>query len=202
MKSSFTAVLLTLILSAATLSAMPLSSLTAVGQSRQVLVRWELTDPQTIVRFDIVRNGRAAARVPVTPAQRHYEWLDQEVQNDHSYAYALIAVHADGTREEWGIVQATPAFDAAVVREFKLHQNFPNPFNPETTIEVEIAEDGPAELVVFDVLGQQVATPLNGNLTRGRYSVLFDGRDLPSGVYFYQLSAGSFVDQKKMVLLK
>ena len=91
---------------------------------------------------------------------------------------------------------------AAIVSEYKLHQNFPNPFNPETTIEVELAEDGPAILTVYDILGQAVAKPFAGNFTRGRYSVLFSGRDLPSGVYVYQLEAGAFVDQKKMVLLK
>lgn len=193
--------LLTLTLATASF-AVPLASFTAVGLSRQVVVRWELTSPQTIKRFDIVRNGRAAARIPVTERERHFEWVDREVQNDWDYSYSLIAVHSDGSREEWGTVMATPAFDAAIVNEYKLHQNFPNPFNPETTIEVDLAQDGYASLTVYDVLGQQVAQPLAGNLARGRYSVLFNGRDLPSGVYFYQLNAGSFVDQKKMVLLK
>lgn len=202
MKKTLMSVVLSLVLMTATLSAMPLASFTAVGLSRQVAVRWELTDPSNITRFEVVRNGRAAARIPLTPAQRNFEWMDQEVQNDRLYSYSLVAVRNDGSREEWGNVQATPAFDASIVREFKLHQNFPNPFNPETTIEVEIAEEGFASLTVFNVLGQKVAEPLAGELARGRYSVLFDGRDLPSGVYFYQLNTVNFSDQKKMVLLK
>lgn len=182
--------------------AMPLASFSAVGQTRQVLVRWELATDAPVLRFDLIRNGLAAARIPATVGDRTYEWVDREVQNDREYRYSLVAVLANGAHEEMGTVSATPAFDAAVVREYKLHQNFPNPFNPETTIDVELAEDGQALLTVFDVLGQVVATPFAGNYARGRYTVLFNGRDLPSGVYFYQLQAGSFVDQKKMVLLK
>ncbi|MBL0061781.1 MAG: T9SS type A sorting domain-containing protein [bacterium] len=200
MKRCLIALLLTLTLTMAS-QALPLASFSAVGQSRQVLVRWELTSSQSVARFDVIRNGLAAGRVPSSSGLT-YEWVDREVQNDQEYSYLLVAVMADGSREELGTVAATPAFDATIVRDFKLHQNFPNPFNPETTIAVELAEDGPAVLTVYDVLGQQVARPFAGNFSRGRYTVLFNGRDLPSGVYFYQLQAGNFVDQKKMVLLK
>lgn len=193
--------LLTLSLTVAS-QALPLASFSAVGQSRQVLIQWALTSPQAVTRFDLIRNGLAAVRIPAHDADLVYSWTDREVQNDQEYNYLLVAVHVDGTREEVGTVSATPAYDAAVVREYKLHQNFPNPFNPETTIEVELAQDGPALLTVFDVLGQEVARPFAGNYPQGRYNVLFNGRDLPSGVYFYQLQAGSFVDQKKMVMLK
>ncbi len=182
--------------------AMPLASFSAVGQTRQVLIRWELGSPQPVLGFILTRNGLTAAKVLPQESALAYEWSDREVQNDREYSYSLIAVLADGRQETWGTVFATPSFDAALVREFRLHQNYPNPFNPETTIEIELAEDGQAELTVFDILGQQVAKPFSGDFTRGRYSVLFNGRELPSGVYFYQLQAGSFVDQKKMVLLK
>lgn len=182
--------------------ALPLASFSAVGQSRQVLVQWELATTMPVARFDLLRNGLAAYRIPATVGSLTYEWLDDEVQNDRQYSYSLIAVMNDGTRQELGTISATPAYDAAVVSEYRLHQNFPNPFNPETTIAVELATDGPAVLTVYDVLGQEVARPFAGNFTRGRYSILFNGRDLPSGVYFYQLRAGLYVEQKKMVLLK
>lgn len=201
MKRLLLIALLTLTLATAGFS-LPLASFSAVGQSRQVLVQWELTSPQPVAQFILARNGLAGARIPVVTGQESFEWLDSEVQNDHYYTYSLIAVMNDGSREELGTVSAKPAYDAALVSEFKLNQNFPNPFNPETTIEVELAEDGIAELTVFDVLGQVVSKPFTGNHARGRYSVLFSGRDLPSGVYFYQLRAGTFTDQKKMVLLK
>ena len=201
MKRLLLIALLTLSLSAASF-ALPLASFSAVGQSRQVRIQWELTSPEPVAQFVLTRNGLSAMRIPAEFGQLNYEWVDSEVQNDRPYAYGLVAVMNDGTREQLGTVSATPAYDAAIVREFKLNQNFPNPFNPETTIEVELAEDGMAELTVFDVLGQEVAKPLAGILAHGRYSVLFNGRDLPSGVYFYQLRAGNFVDQKKMVLLK
>lgn len=201
MKKLLIALILTLTLTIAS-QALPLTSFSAVGQSRQVLVRWELSASREVARFDVIRNGLAAVRIPVTVGELSYEWVDREVQNDREYNYLLVAVKLDGTHEELGTVSATPAYDAAIVREFKLHQNFPNPFNPETTIAVELAEDGPAVLTVYDILGQEVARPFAGDFPRGRYTVLFNGRDLPSGVYFYQLHAGGFTDQKKMVLLK
>lgn len=201
MKKLISATVFTLTFAAVT-QAVPLMSFSAVGQSRQVFVRWVLTSDVPVVRFDVLRNGLVAYKIPVTLGDRRFEWVDNEVQNDREYSYSLIAVMNDGSRRDFGTVTATPAYDATVVQEYRLHQNFPNPFNPETTIEVDLAETGLAELTVFDVLGQIVATPLSGNYARGRYSVLFDGRDLPSGVYFYQLRAGGFVDQKKMVLLK
>lgn len=187
---------------AAAIQAAPLASLTATGQTRQVLVQWELQSPSQVARFDIARNGLAAAKVPVQAGSPTYSWIDREVQHDRQYSYTLTAVLTDGSREVLGTVSARPAYDASIVAEYKLHQNFPNPFNPETTIEVELAEDGPVQLRVFDILGQAVATPLSGNYSRGKYSVLFNGRDLPSGVYVYQLEAGNYTDQKKMVLLK
>ncbi|MCB9357675.1 MAG: T9SS type A sorting domain-containing protein [Calditrichaeota bacterium] len=192
--------LFSLVMSAA-VQAGPLSSFSATGQSRQVVVRWELSSPLPIARFDVIRNGLAAARVP-GESDLAYEWTDKEVQNDRLYSYTLVAVHVDGSRQTMGTVSARPAYDAGVVRQYRLHQNFPNPFNPETTIEIELAQSGPATLTIFDVLGQEVAKPFSGSFASGRYSVLFNGQDLPSGVYFYQLNAGGFVDQKKMVLLK
>ncbi|MBK6766653.1 MAG: T9SS type A sorting domain-containing protein [bacterium] len=178
-----------------------LASLTATGQTRQVLVQWELLAADQVARIDIARNGLTAAKMPVNAGSASCSWTDREVQHDRLYSYTLTAVLRDGSREQLGTVSARPAYDAAVVADYKLHQNFPNPFNPETTIEVELAEDGPAQLTVFDILGQVVATPLS-TYARGKYSVLFSGRDLPSGVYLYQLRAGVFTDQKKMVLLK
>lgn len=192
--------IITLIAIAVPALAMHVSSLTAIGNSREVRLHWEAGEISEVVRFDVMRNGRMAARLPVTGET--YDWSDREVQNDQPYSYTLAAVMSDGTREIVGSVTATPSFDAYTVEEYRLYQNYPNPFNPETTIEVDLSQDGAAILTVYDILGQKVAQPLSGNLTRGKYSVLFDGRDLPSGVYLYQLQAGSFVDHKKMVLLK
>ena len=189
-----------LIATVPSLLAANVTSFSATGHSREVQLHWEASEISDVVRFDVLRNGLLAMRIPVSGGD--YTWSDREVQNDRPYTYTLTAVLADGRREIVGSVSAMPSFDAYTVDEYRLYQNYPNPFNPETTIEVDVAQDGYASLTVYDILGQKVAQPLSGNLARGKYSVLFDGRNLPSGVYLYQLQAGSFVDHKKMALLK
>jgi hypothetical protein len=97
---------------------------------------------------------------------------------------------------------------------FVLYQNYPNPFNPSTTLSFVIGHSSFVSLKVYDVLGNEIATLVNEELTAGEYEVSFDShsgevRNLPagrqgltSGIYFYQLQAGSFIQTKKMVLLK
>lgn len=83
-----------------------------------------------------------------------------------------------------------------------LEQNYPNPFNPTTEIGYQISEVSHVTLRVYNVLGQEVATLVNEVKQPGRYEVTFDGTGLSSGVYFYRLQAGEFVDTKKLLLLK
>ncbi len=84
----------------------------------------------------------------------------------------------------------------------ELEQNYPNPFNPRTTISFALASESDVTLEVFDAAGRLVATLLDGSKGVGRHTVDFDASRLSSGVYFYRLRAGDFVQQKKMVLLK
>ncbi len=83
-----------------------------------------------------------------------------------------------------------------------LGQNFPNPFNPSTAIEYHIAENGPASLKVFDLLGKEVMTLVDGHQHAGRYSVRLNGSSLSSGCYFYTLSSGGRTMTKKLLLMK
>ena len=86
--------------------------------------------------------------------------------------------------------------------EFSLSQNFPNPFNPATTINYQIPELSFVTLKVYDVLGNEIITLVNEEKTAGSYDLEFNAASLSSGVYFYRLQAGSFVETKKMVLMK
>ena len=85
---------------------------------------------------------------------------------------------------------------------FKLFQNYPNPFNPSTKVKYEIPERSFVTIKVFDVLGNEVAALVNEEKTIGNYEVEFDATNLPTGIYFYKLQAGNFVEIKKMVLIK
>jgi photosystem II stability/assembly factor-like uncharacterized protein len=86
--------------------------------------------------------------------------------------------------------------------DYYLSQNYPNPFNPSTTIKFSISSSGYATLKIYNALGEEVAVLLNKELTTGSYEVEFNAYDLTSGIYFYRLQAGSFVETKKMILLK
>ena len=85
---------------------------------------------------------------------------------------------------------------------YNLFQNYPNPFNPATIISYSIPETDLVTLKVYDVLGNEVATLVSENKPVGSYEIEFDGSELTSGVYFYRLQAGSFIETKKMILMK
>lgn len=85
---------------------------------------------------------------------------------------------------------------------FALSQNFPNPFNPSTLIQYQLPGAGPVRLTVYDILGREVATLVDGTQQPGTHEARFDGGGLSSGVYFYRLQAAGFVQQRKMILQK
>jgi hypothetical protein len=89
-----------------------------------------------------------------------------------------------------------------VPNQYVLYPNFPNPFNPSTQIAYALPKTGKVSLKVFNLLGEEVITLVNEMQSAGTHTVLFDGSGLPSGIYLCRLQAGSFVETKKMVLLK
>ncbi|MCB0749781.1 MAG: T9SS type A sorting domain-containing protein [Ignavibacteriae bacterium] len=105
----------------------------------------------------------------------------------------------------WGI-QASPLTGiepiTGIAEKYVLSQNYPNPFNPSTKINFSIPLNGLVKLTVYDMLGKEVKTLVNGNKSAGTYSVDFNASGLPSGVYFYKLTAGEFSEVRKMMLLK
>ena len=86
--------------------------------------------------------------------------------------------------------------------QFRLEQNYPNPFNPSTTIRFSLPSQTYVTLKVFDILGREVTTLVDGELNLGEHSVVYNVEDLPSGVYYYRLQAGNFAQQKKMMIIK
>jgi hypothetical protein len=133
-----------------------------------------------------------------TTTQPHsYSFTDNGL-NPGTYTYRLNQVDFDGSSyayDELNVVIEQPL-------SFTLEQNYPNPFNPTTQINYTIAERGNVSLVVYDLLGKEVANLVNGVKEPGTYKVNFDASSLPSGIYAYRIQAGNFVQTKKMMLLK
>jgi len=100
------------------------------------------------------------------------------------------------------VVQPTSVNETSVINSFKLSQNFPNPFNPTTTIGFGIKEKGNVRMSVFDLIGEEIRVLLNEEKEAGNHSIEFNASDLPSGVYFYRIQTGNFINTKKMLLLK
>jgi hypothetical protein len=89
-----------------------------------------------------------------------------------------------------------------VLYQYTLHQNYPNPFNPSTKIKFQIQNSKFTTLKIFNILGEEVAVLVSKKLNSGNHTYQFDGKNLASGIYYYQLMAGEFQDVKKMILLK
>ncbi len=102
------------------------------------------------------------------------------------------------TSTEQSLTKASPSSLA----DYYLLPAFPNPFNPTTTIRFTIPNRGQVRLIVVDELGRNVAELVNGDVEAGYHEVKFDGSRLASGVYFYRLQAGSFVETKKLLLVR
>jgi hypothetical protein len=108
----------------------------------------------------------------------------------------LSAVQIPGTTD----VPAQP--NTARPAAYSLRQNYPNPFNPSTTISYGLPKRSRVTLTVHDVLGQVVATLVDEDREPGLYHVRFDARGMASGMYFYRITAGDFVDSRKLIILK
>jgi Peptidase family M1 domain len=133
-------------------------------------------------------------------------WNDQQIQTYQitiPHAIAAMQFDPDGwiLKTSQG-VEVSEQQSPTQPNRFALGQNFPDPFNPTTTIKYQLPIHGYVILRVFDILGREVATLVNGMKQPGKYTVQFNGTGLASGVYFYKLETVDFVDVKKFILFK
>jgi hypothetical protein len=134
------------------------------------------------------------------PGEVNIVWQEDPVPGAHAFADG-----APISRSSLVFLKATltgVAENGGTVRDYRLYQNYPNPFNPTTKILYSIGRAADVSLKVYNVIGQVVAVLVDEHRSAGTYEVGFDGSHLPSGVYFYRLSAGSFAGGGKMLLLK
>ena len=186
-----------------------LTSFAATTDNRNVTLNWSTATELNNSGFQVERSNGSAYEVVgfvaghgTTSEVRNYSFVDQNVVSG-SYSYRLKQVDFNGTFEYSNVIEV----EVVGVKEFALGQNYPNPFNPSTTINFSLATDSKVSLKIFDVLGQEVATLLNGQLAAGNQTVSFDASSLNSGVYFYRIDASGvdgqkFSSTKKMILTK
>ncbi|RQV98116.1 T9SS C-terminal target domain-containing protein [bacterium] len=132
------------------------------------------------------------------------KWMvnGKEVQADEYNEYVMQMSEADIKAEiERDLVASTDEAPIAATT-FELGQNYPNPFNPTTQIPFDLKESGNVSLKVFNLMGQEIATLINGYQNAGTHTVTFNGAGLPSGVYVYALEAGDYQFSRQMTLTK
>jgi len=186
-----------------------LASFTASASEGLVELSWTTATETNNQGFQIERSnggeftsvGYIAGHGTTTETQ-NYTFVDRTVQTG-SYSYRLKQVDFDGSFAYSNVVET----EVVAPAEFVLDQNYPNPFNPSTMISFRLAVDSKVSMTVFNVLGQEVASLLNGNLVAGSHQVNFDASSLNTGVYMYRIEAAgidgtNFVDVKKMILTK
>jgi hypothetical protein len=186
-----------------------LVSFSATQNNDEVHLNWETATELNNLGFEIERRTDKSEWRTIgfkegngtTTENQFYSFIDDNISNG-KYHYRLKQIDYDGTFEYSKSIE----IEAQFINSFSLEQNYPNPFNPTTNIKFQIAEEGFVTLKVYDVLGNEIATLLNEKKAAGEYEVEFSGnlinQALTSGIYFYQLRAGNFVETKKMILLK
>lgn len=184
-----------------------LTSFTALVNNDQVNLNWQTETEVNNYGFEIERASASPSqgweKIGFVEGHGNSNSLKDYYFNDLNlesgkYKYRLKLIDNDGSFDYSDVVEA----EIEQSREFTVSQNFPNPFNPETAIKYSIPQNQKVTLIVYDVLGVEVRTLVNEEKSAGYYEVNFDAANLASGVYYYKLQTGNFVETKKMILLR
>jgi len=133
-----------------------------------------------------------------TTSEPQNYWFDDQNIPPGNYSYRLKQIDLDGSSSYSKIIEV----NTGTPNSFSLEQNYPNPFNPSTVIGYRLSVNSVVTLKVYDLPGREIATLVDEFKPAGKYEVEFNGKDLSSGIYFYKLEAGNFIETKKMILLK
>jgi hypothetical protein len=184
-----------------------LSSFTVNAGDNKVMLNWITSTELNNLGFDVERkslSGKSGWQKigfvkgnGTTSDISEYSFTDNKPLKGKSL-YRLKQIDFDGSYKIFNSIEV----EFAGINEFKLENNYPNPFNPETRISYSIPQNSFVLIKVYDMLGNEVARLVDEQQPAGRYEVVFDGSDLSSGVYLYTMKAGDFTSTKKLVLMK
>ncbi len=183
-----------------------LISFTASLKNRSIQLNWQTATELNNSGFEILKStdniyfnrfgfveGAGNSSTP-----KFYLFTDREAKPGVKYFYKIKQIDFDGSSAFSNTIEVSIPLSAT----FSLDQNYPNPFNPATSISYQLPLNSFVTLKVYDVLGNEIATLINEEKPAGSYKLDWNAADQPSGVYFYQLKTGSFVQTKKMIFLR
>jgi endo-1,4-beta-xylanase len=179
------------------------------NQPRDVTLLWHPSAPATSYRVQVATDSAFSSVVADTSVTDTLVHMNPPLAAYTSYYWHVSAVDSMGASVNSVAAQFITGSQVLAVerlaqlpKDFVLLQNYPNPFNPSTEIRYEIPDRAYVTCGVFDLLGREVASLVNGEQAPGHYMVTFNSRNLPSGIYFYRLQAGQRELVRRMVLLK
>jgi len=173
----------------------------------QVLLRWETATEVSNYGFEVERSADKINWTKVAFVNGHgnsnspkqYSYTDSKISSG-KYYYRLKQIDADGA---FAYSKEVEVSTGVLLNDFVVEQNFPNPFNPTTTIKFGFKEPVSAKVIIYNALGSEVTTLFNEQTEAGKvYSIDFDGSQLASGIYYYSVSGGNYNSVKKMILMK
>jgi photosystem II stability/assembly factor-like uncharacterized protein len=182
-----------------------LASFTTEVLDQKVILRWTTSTELNNNGFEIQRRVVESEFATIgfvrgegtTTNQTEYAYIDKDL-TDGKYYYRLKQFDFKGSYEYSSVVEV----EVRSLDNYTLEQNYPNPFNPTTTIGYVLKEKSNTKLILLNSIGEEVAVLVNEEQDKGFHKVDFSASTLSSGVYFYRLEAGSFVQTRKMILLK
>lgn len=184
-----------------------LTSFEAKSSGNKIILSWSTITETDNTGFDIERrlstedNWNKLGFIPGagnSNSIKNYSFIDKTLTSSGKYFYRLKQINSDGTfsySEQLDI-------DVLLTLEYSLEQNFPNPFNPSTTISYSIPQDGFVKMILFNALGEQVEILVSEYQSTGIYNLNFNASKLNSGIYFYKIEVNNFSAVKKMMVLK
>jgi len=198
-----------------------LSGISARIKDETIYINWRVTNLKLINYFDIQRLDPKSKEYKTLNKTKHVKFDDYYEKSVDGNGFKVFKYDYEDDPEADGVyfyrIRAFSSVDELLftsddikigisgLRNFKLEQNHPNPFNPVTSISYEIYEDSYVKLKVFDLIGREIATLVDSKQAAGTYTVDFDANkysNLTSGIYFYKLETEKYSEVKKMILTK